>query len=419
MKRPRILFVSESVTLAHAARPFVLASALDPARTEVALAWDPRFAHLFPTPGFRTYDIDALPTATFNEALRRGTPFFKEADIRRSFHQDRALIEAFRPDLIVGDFRLSLTLSGPASGVPVHSIASPYWSPQSTLRPLAPDNPLSRFLPGALVDRVAFPLVFPWAERAILAPFQKLRRELGLPPMVGGLRELYTAGDVTLFDGLPELAPLRPGGRPHVFLGPVLWSPAAPLPAWWDEVPTDRPCVYLSLGTSGDTRVLDCLLDALERRGVSVLLSTAGGGLPRRFKNLYTAPFLPGRAAAARADAVISNGGAGAVQALAEGRPVLGLASNLDQVLSMQGVVGAGAGILRRTFQATEASLNADLDRLMTDVSLAARARAVAERIHATPAGPTFAAWLETALQNPQAHATKFDRRDRLTKALN
>ena len=37
----------------------------------------------------------------------------------------------------------------------------------------------------------------------------------------------------------------------HQYLGPVLWSPAVELPGWWDSLPTDRPIVYATLGTSG------------------------------------------------------------------------------------------------------------------------------------------------------------------------
>src|SRR5690606_21714330 len=42
-RRPRILFVAEAVTLAHVARPMMLAQRLDPARYDVSLATDGRY----------------------------------------------------------------------------------------------------------------------------------------------------------------------------------------------------------------------------------------------------------------------------------------------------------------------------------------------------------------------------------------
>jgi UDP:flavonoid glycosyltransferase YjiC (YdhE family) len=46
-QRPRILFFAEAVTIAHVARPMVLAQALDRSPYDVFFASDPRFSTLF------------------------------------------------------------------------------------------------------------------------------------------------------------------------------------------------------------------------------------------------------------------------------------------------------------------------------------------------------------------------------------
>jgi UDP:flavonoid glycosyltransferase YjiC (YdhE family) len=105
--RPKILFVSETVTLSHAARPAVLASALDPHAYEVVLAWDPRYASLFPNLSFPTTPIHVVDNDIFNAALKTGKPFLDEATLRFHVEEDRRLLRKIQPDVVVGDFRLS------------------------------------------------------------------------------------------------------------------------------------------------------------------------------------------------------------------------------------------------------------------------------------------------------------------------
>ena len=71
-QKKRVLFVGEAVTLAHVARPMVLARALDPARYEVDFAWHPRFASLFPASGFAMHTIESIPNLQFEAALASG-----------------------------------------------------------------------------------------------------------------------------------------------------------------------------------------------------------------------------------------------------------------------------------------------------------------------------------------------------------
>lgn len=376
--RPKILFVSETVTLSHAARPAVLASALDPHAYEVVLAWDPRYASLFPNFTFPTIPIHVVDNNIFNAALKSGKPFLDEATLLSHVEEDRRLLRKIRPDVVVGDFRLSLTISAALERIPLWSIALPTWSPFADFSPLMPENPALKFFSAWVCDHVLFPFIFRRAQQAILAPFQKIRREVGLAPLVGGLRQLYTQGDLTLYDGSSDITPLVGAPSTHLFLGPILWSPTHTLPNWWTDVPTDRPCVYLTMGTSGDSTLLDRILDILSKKRVSVLLATAKRGRPSgHFKNVFVADFLPGEQAAQRADLMICNGGNAGYQSFLSGTPVLGLASNLDQILFMRSLENTGGGILVRSFEATPQRLANAIDVLL------ARPRAP------TPSDPT------------------------------
>jgi UDP:flavonoid glycosyltransferase YjiC (YdhE family) len=158
-------------------------------------------------------------------------------------------------------------------------------------------------------------------------------------------------------------------GRPdnHHYLGPILWSPPVELPSWWQHLPRDRPAVYVNLGSSGRSELLSLILDALAGLRVSVLATTLGRSLPNPIPaNAGLADVLPGDRAAARASLVVCNGGSPTThQALAAGTPVLGLASNMDQHLNMEGVQRLGAGILLRSERADPAAIRDAATRIL------------------------------------------------------
>src|SRR5690606_16983788 len=127
--RKRVLFFAEAVTLAHVARANVLARCLDPGKFEVHAAWDPRYNALLGDLPFTFHPIRSLPTATFLRRLSRGAPMHDAATLRAYVEEDLGVIDAVSPDVIAGDFRISLAASARLRRVPLIAIANAYWSP--------------------------------------------------------------------------------------------------------------------------------------------------------------------------------------------------------------------------------------------------------------------------------------------------
>src|SRR2546422_10276790 len=87
--RPRrILFVAEAVTLAHVARPIVLAEALDPTLYEVHLASDSRYNKLFPEVPFPLRPIYSIPSQQFLEALAAGHRLYDAETLEAYVRED-------------------------------------------------------------------------------------------------------------------------------------------------------------------------------------------------------------------------------------------------------------------------------------------------------------------------------------------
>lgn len=381
-RRRKVLFFAEAVTLAHIARPVTLARGLDPSRFDVILATAPRYEALWRDPPITVHPIDSITPAQFLDALAHGRPLYDAPTLRRYVAEDLDVIRAVRPDVVVGDFRLSLSVSARVAGVPYVSITNAYWSPYARQRFPLPELPLVRVV-GVAAARAMFAVVRPLAFALHTRPLNRVRREHGLPPLGLDLRRVYTDADQTLYADVPDLVPTYDLPANHQYLGPILWSPAVPLPPWWGELDQDRdrPVVYVTMGSSGSGMLLPTILDALADLPVTVIAATVGQPLPRALpRNARTADYLPGLEATARASLVVCNGGSPTTyQALAAGVPVLGIAGNMDQHLNMAGIVRAGAGEVLRSDRASVASIHAAAARILDGQGSAIAAKRLAE----------------------------------------
>lgn len=353
MTAPRkILFVAEAVTLAHVARTHALAASLDRDRFEVCVAADPRYDALFRSPPYATRPLATIATERFEQAIRKGSPIYDVDTLAGYVDDDLRAIDDFGPDVIVGDFRLSLSVSARLSGTPYVTVTNAGWSPFADIRFVVPDLPMNRWVGIGIAQRL-FDLARPIAFAAHARPVNRLRSRFGLPPLGPDIRAAYTDADFILYADLPELFSMRTMPESHGFLGPVQWSPSLPLPSWWHDVPADAPVVYVTLGSSGRASVLPPLIAALATLPVSVLVATAGRvALQSLPSNVYVADYLPGDVAAARASVVVCNGGSPTCyQAFESGTPVIGIPTNLDQYLNMQAVSATAAGAMLRPSQ--------------------------------------------------------------------
>ena len=397
--RKRVLFFAEAVTLAHVARVAVLAAALDPQRYEAVIACRESLHALLPA-GIRCLPLDSIPSEQFMRALARGGRVYSLPTLRRYAQADSALLAAERPDLVVGDFRLSLSVSARLAQRPFAAICNAYWSPwaRCTRLPL-PELPMTRFLPLPWAE-AAFRLGLPASMAWHAMPLNQLRRESGLPPLAKGLRPVYTDADHVLYADVPEMHPTDGMPATHHFLGPILWEPPVALPPWWGAVPSARPWVYVTMGSSGRAAVLGGVLSAFGDLPVAVLAATASderlSALP---SNVWAARYLPGTEVSRRSAVVVCNGGSlGCQQALAAGVPVLGIASNMDQFMNMAALERAQAGILLRADRLSAASLRAALQRLLTEPRFRAGAAALGQALARCDASERFARFVDARL---------------------
>jgi UDP:flavonoid glycosyltransferase YjiC (YdhE family) len=284
---------------------------------------------------------DYLSFASVERVYAVAARYYRPEAVREHVLRDRAAIEAHDPSVVVLDMQPTAAIAARSLEIPVVSIAdADFLSPS----PVA-WMPWLTFEPDALAP---YPPCTP--------AFNEVLEELGLAPVRSPSELLW--GEVTLVPSCRELEPLPPpppSRRAATHVGPLYWDPPGVAPRL-PPAPAGAARVYVTVGSGGmiTTRILQRLLDALERPGLVVFASRGVSPPPglRGSVNSRSGGFTGLTRAILWSDAVVTHGGYSSVIAtIAAGRPqaVMPLMSE-HEANGRQLVEEAGCGVLiRRT----------------------------------------------------------------------
>lgn len=392
----KVLFLAEAVTLAHVARPWKLARALLSSNHRVVFAVDNRYDSLFDFSGMQRESLHSIGSDQFITALSRGSPVYDAETLAGYVEEDLGILGRIQPDLVVGDFRLSLSISARLENIPYLTVSNIYWSPYVQQSYPVPDLQLTRVL-GVKLAQLVFNLVRPLAFGLHTLPLNRTRRKFGLKSIGWDLRRIYTDADQVIYADPQDLACYPPLPKNHRFIGPILWSADTAMPEWWERVSNNRPVIFVTLGSSGKKALLPGLITALESIDATVVVAAAGAPLPVPLpENTLAADFLPAGEIIKRSALLISNGGSPTTQlALVSGVPSIGIASNLDQFLNMSGIQRSGVGRLLRADRFDEAELRAVVEEILVDEKMRDRAIRLQEKISKHDAGAAFSSLID------------------------
>jgi len=270
------------------------------------------------------------------------------AGLARAVAEDRRLLDALRPELVVFDNRRTLGLVARRRGLPAVSLVN-----ATTLGPhlgVVPtvEQVLGLVAPASGVDPARLAAQPSWRDRAptdpvpsSAAPLPAALREalraldLPAPEHVHGL----SLGDRTLVCDDPRLLPLRSTPAGVLPVGPILPALTVPEPPWWDALGAEPGGVLVSCGSTGDRDHRASVLAALAGSALRVVVAGEPSGPGR-----WGAPLVPPETAS-RVSLVVCHGGSGTItRALAAGRPVLAIPGHAEQALHAVALVQAGLG---------------------------------------------------------------------------
>ena len=368
-KKRKILFVGEAVTLAHVVRPLTLARTLNPSKYEITFACDLRYKNIIGEIEFQHKNIYTILTDHFLKAIVHGKTGYDYPILKKYVEEDLKLINDVDPDIIVGDFRLSLMISSKLSSKTYINITNGYWSPYSRndFFPI-PEHPAAKLL-GIKISEFFFNFFSNYFFSILNSPWNKLLKRYNLPIVGNDIRQVFGNGDFVAYADIPDLYSMDGLPESHRFIGPIPWAPKTAYPDWWEEIPETGQKVYVNLGSSGNKKIMPILCKVLSKLPVIGIFALAGGESPEvNASNLYFADYLPGDQVASVSDLVVCNGGSPSTyQALSEGVPVLGLPTNMDQCLNMKILVNTSLGLMERNWTISEKQLQTYIIRLLSE----------------------------------------------------
>ena len=370
------MIFAEAVTLAHVGRPIALSRVLRSLGHEVCIAAAPAADRWLAGENVARERIDSIDSRAFLRALARGIPAYGVETLKRYVEDDLRAISSWRPDIVIGDFRLSLYISARKAGKPYGAIANAYWARRYWTGVDAPPIASLRWLPQKVAS-AAFHALYPTAFALHALPFRAACRYFGVAPVEGDIREIYTASDSTAFADVEAFyEPTDGEPRTARFIGPLLWEPEGipPLP----EFPKGRPLVFVSLGSSGSRPVLQTTLAALEPLPIRCIVAVAGNAdaIDVPSNCIHVAEIVRYSEGCQAAALVVCNGGAPSVYAAIEhGRPVVAIPGNLDQLLNARCLERLGAGRSAGTRPYVGNRLRILVERLLEEPSYESAAR--------------------------------------------
>lgn len=347
-----ILFFSEAVTVAHVIRLYKLACSLDAEVYDVHFAVADRYSYVFNS--HHTISFHSINSVESMEFIRRAQyaePMYKIDELINYVKEDEKTIRKVQPDLIIGDMRQSLCVSTRTTKTTYIAMTNAYWSKYINNKQfIIPELRQINMNEIPFISAI-IPIYFYFFFKNQGKVLNELRRYYKLPIFEHCL-DGWNFGDHLVYSDPKILFDTSHSPSNHHFLGSINWEPDVPLPIWWQELSDTKKTAYVALGSSGDKSLIPLIVEKLLSENFQVIISGVNES-ERSFifddASVFSSELIPGSLAAARSDLVISNGGSPtSYQSLLAGTPVIGIPTNLDQLMSMKFIERNNAGKILR-----------------------------------------------------------------------
>jgi MGT family glycosyltransferase len=246
----------------------------------------------------------------------------------------------------------------------------------------------------------------------------RLRQEYRLSPLRTTVTEFAGTMPLYLVPSAPEYDYERRDLPPTVrYVGPCLWDKpqGEPPPPWLEQLPPDRPVVYVTEGTTHVRRpfVLRAAIEGLADLPVQVVVTTGRhrepaalelGVIPR---NVRVERWMPQSHLLPRTSVVVTTGGSGNVLAsLRLGIPLVIVPTSWDQPENAWRVAEAGAGLRLAPNRCTPDGLRAAVERVLGEPSFRENAGRLASVFARYGGGAQAAELLEALARRAGASGT-------------
>jgi MGT family glycosyltransferase len=328
----KLLMFPSAIALSHLTRLILIAQELSSRGVEIAFAY-PEEHPLLTRLNFAVFQVPDVNITDFSSNVFAAyTPAFVEQCVQAELDA----ISQFKPDAIVGDFRLTAGITAKVARIPYISVVNGYMTDYF--------NPVEAMIPQATrplehkIAAVAARAIQHKQKRDLASPFRAVARQHGL----SNLQSLYDflTGDLTLIADLPEFCPLEHLPKNFRYIGPLIWEGSTDSrPDFLSTLDPQKTIIYATTGNTGHRRLIDWVIAAFRDDPAFEVVITTGAFInPHDFPpvaNIHIAAFIPGSVVLQHARVAIHCGGNGTTyQTLKQGVPAIVVPFNNDQLIN-------------------------------------------------------------------------------------
>ena len=348
----KILILPYTYTLSHISRPLIVAKELRKRGHEVIFAGHNPKDRFISNEGFKVLPLDQPdPDKLFGRIRKGELRFVKAEELETMVEDDLRLFKEVQPDLVLTDGRFSAPISTGIENLKHAAIVNV----SSTEYRSLPYIPFFEWVPNWILERESSPrklldilnlklemFVFDNATSI----FKKLSKKFNLHSMVTATNCL-TGKDITLLADISEYFPTRNLPANYYYIGPLTWKSTSPQPSWWPPKKSDKPLIYVTMGTTGISDFFHKAYELFKASEMTAIITTGAqvSDLENINGKIYVEPFIDGDLAMEASDLVVCHGGNGTIyQALQHGKPIIGIPTIPDQKFNMRRVESLGIG---------------------------------------------------------------------------
>ncbi len=366
----KILVMPDGNWLAHTSRPLEVAKLLRKIGHDIVFAGEGNYMELPRKNGFQTFPITTFDPIHSLAISRSGRVNYYTYDFTKEcVEEEQILFEKTKPDLVLADWRHSIGTSCELAGIPLAVILNAAWTNYDTVRVKAPEHLKITQILGKQITT----WFIPWIKNFILTfdirPINKFRRHMGLRP----LKNLWDVikGDLNLIVDIPEYGPTKDLPTNFHYIGPILWEPDVQTPNWLEELDSERPTLYFTMGSTGNPSFFEQAIEIFGNSEYQCMMTTAGmvelSNVP---ENFFVVDYAPGSKIMEKSDIVVCHGGNGTIyQAMSKGVPIIGIPTMHDQEFNLDRVVDLGIGIHLSELKFKPSHLVAAVEKILSEKS--------------------------------------------------
>ncbi len=346
----KILFVPFTPSLAHMTRCLSIAETMKAENNECLFAVGIEGKNFIEKAGFPTYIIPEVDSETFKND--RGWKWINKRYFLDNLYAEQKIIDKFKPDYLIYDFRFTTSLSARINSTKSISILhasalSLVFDTKKTAIDIISsfDSYSNKSLREKLFQFI-FSKVFCWVMQKPIKRIKMLLKQYNYD----NIKTIFNLlpGEINFIADIPEFISDRLKLPDNYYVvGPLTWSGWEKDDIFSLKELDSKPVIYVTMGSTEAKPTLLKLVKSLQDLPYNIIISKGKTelDLPDAPKNVFLYSYVPGKIVASKSSLVIYHGGHETLmQVLSCGIPSLVIPVNPDQILIAKLIKKHGIG---------------------------------------------------------------------------